>query len=1245
MKNFFSNLFGQKKQPDIKEDVGYRFICNHCFNQIEEGETRYRSLDRKGVDICAPCYKILKQDIARLNNEDFAKEYKEKSAITKDEWLILEPLHTFRMKFKMVNSEHSCLTVAKAFLTYSHRPCFGTRIGNSDQYQWHSYKEVFEQVTRAALALKNLIPQQQAADQLNYVGICAKNREDYFIVDYALLLRNMVSVPIHNTLIPGDMEHIIDNAKICCVFTGSADLTRIYVDLVKQGKCPSLKHIIQFDVLAPEDQSLVQNLPLKLHDYNTLLTKESKEATKLLKLPEDKLLKQLCIVPRDDSQMVTLIYTSGSTGKPKGVVITDSAWNKSVLNSVPCDPYIVISFAPLSHMSDRKHVLLSICNGGRIGIFTGEMENIFEDIKIIRPTIIVSTPRLWNMLFSEYQKFLEDYKKKFQQQEGSVEQVSEGDFVKKVEEKALSDFSPILGGRLQMIVTGGASTSEAVKSFLKKCFHCHINDGYGATEVGGIMDNGYIKENVLFKLVDVPEMGYLQSDKPYPRGEFCVKTETMFSGYFNNDSLTKNMLDEEGFYHTGDIVELQGAKKIKIIDRIKNIFKLAQGEFVAPERLETVYIESQYITNIFVYGNTVRSYVIAVVIPNTEKVLEWAKVNCNVQVDSLNIDWINEHGADPALQKLFADECISLAKKNGLQPYEIPRRFVIDTRPFTVENEMLTASFKLKRVSCENYYKARLEQVYEELEAEEKVKLQADLNQILQSALGKEGSVELDSFSSLGVDSLHAVKIASLIRNKYSIDVPLKLLFAPNANISQLSTFIHDKQSGNANPNQDAVLVDQLKVKVNWMEEVSRLLDPCIDAKNCSSTTPVPLPLPLMNHVLLTGCTGFLGSFLLSNLLLETSNNCKVYCIVRAKSNEEAKSRILESLNLHCLLSNNNNIEKLIQEKLVALAGDLSIEEFGLKNDKKKQQQEEEQQNDNNNNIYNLLASQIEVIYHNAAHVNAVYTFEQLKAANVTATVNVLKFATLQKLKHIHYVSTIGVVQGSNLKFEDAPLTLHSAIDMSSGYSQSKWVSEMLVHTASRERNVPCTVFRPGMIGPDTEHGVGNDNDWVMRLIKGSVMLGSYPDTNERDLDLIPVNHASKAILKISEQDAQAYEHCKKGCAYHVINCQNLVTLEFIFKTIAATSHPKLEKRGFKTWKKMLEEKVKKFQEEKMEDCAEFQAYWPLLTLFKGDSFPQSGGHFDNAMLVAKLGDFKLAKIDQNYIVNFVKQFTSAAVF
>lgn len=158
-----------------------------------------------------------------------------------------------------------------------------------------------------------------------------------------------------------DMEHIIDNAKICCVFTGSADLTQIYVDLVKQGKCASLKHIIQFDTISQQQlqaieaqykdaSSSAQLSALKIHDYATLLAREEKEASKLLKQSEEKIIKQLCVVPHREAQIVTLIYTSGSTGKPKGVIITDSAWNKSVLNAVPCEPYIVIPFAPLSHV-------------------------------------------------------------------------------------------------------------------------------------------------------------------------------------------------------------------------------------------------------------------------------------------------------------------------------------------------------------------------------------------------------------------------------------------------------------------------------------------------------------------------------------------------------------------------------------------------------------------------------------------------------------------------------------------------------------------------------------------------------------------------------------------------------------------------------------------------------------------------------------------------------------------------------
>eukprot|EP01118_Nematostelium_gracile_P002797 TRINITY_DN13119_c0_g1_i1.p1 TRINITY_DN13119_c0_g1~~TRINITY_DN13119_c0_g1_i1.p1 ORF type:complete len:231 (+),score=37.10 TRINITY_DN13119_c0_g1_i1:125-817(+) len=182
-----------------------------------------------------------------------------------------------------------------------------------------------------------------------------------------------------------------------------------------------------------------------------------------------------------------------------------------------------------------------------------------------------------------------------------------------VEKQILRQFSSALGGRTNSIVTGSAPTSQAVIQFLMNCFECGITNGYGSTEVGGISRDGVLDPNVHFKLEDIPDLEYFNSDKPFPRGEILVKTPHMISGYFGDQNKTKESFID-GYFRTGDVGELRNGK-IYIIDRKKNVIKLAQGEFLVPERLENIFCQSELISQIYIHGNSLKSFVVAIVIP------------------------------------------------------------------------------------------------------------------------------------------------------------------------------------------------------------------------------------------------------------------------------------------------------------------------------------------------------------------------------------------------------------------------------------------------------------------------------------------------------------------------------------------------------------------------------------------------------------------------------------------------------
>jgi long-chain acyl-CoA synthetase len=185
------------------------------------------------------------------------------------------------------------------------------------------------------------------------------------------------------------------------------------------------------------------------------------------------------------------------------------------------------------------------------------------------------------------------------------------------------------------MVTGSAPIDSAVLDFLKIVFCCPILEGYGLSETSGaatatdIQDGvpshvGGPVETVKIRLRDVPEMNYLCTDKPYPRGEICFKGPIVFDGYYKRPDKTAEAFDHAGWFMTGDVGIIFPNGSVKIVDRSKNIFKLSQGEYIAPEKLENIFIMSELVAQAFVYGDSLKNCIVAVIVPEEKVVLNWA---------------------------------------------------------------------------------------------------------------------------------------------------------------------------------------------------------------------------------------------------------------------------------------------------------------------------------------------------------------------------------------------------------------------------------------------------------------------------------------------------------------------------------------------------------------------------------------------------------------------------------------------
>jgi amino acid adenylation domain-containing protein/thioester reductase-like protein len=269
-------------------------------------------------------------------------------------------------------------------------------------------------------------------------------------------------------------------------------------------------------------------------------------------------------------------------------------------------------------------------------------------------------------------------------------------------------------------------------------------------------------------------------------------------------------------------------------------------------------------------------------------------------------------------------------------------------------------------------------------------------------------------------------------------------------------------------------------------------------------------------HVFLTGATGFLGAFLLHELLQQTQ--ATVYCLVRAASREEGLHKIQANLERYLLWSGDLN------SRIVPLLGDLSQPALGL-----------------SPQTFQELAHKLDLIYHNGAAVNLVYSYNALRSANVMGTLEILRLASQGKITPVNFISTTDVFSSSYASRtkairEDSPLDEGSQLDK--GYAQTKWVAEKLV-AAANARGIPVCIYRPGMLTGHSQTGACQTNDLMCRIIKGVIQLKAAPDLNQW-VNMTPVDYASKAIVYLSRQQALL------GKSFHIVNPHTLLWSKLI---------------------------------------------------------------------------------------------------
>ncbi|XP_037082117.1 long-chain-fatty-acid--CoA ligase 5-like [Pollicipes pollicipes] len=589
-------------------------------------------------------------------------------------------------------------------------PCLGWRAGVDQPYQWLSYSEM---VRRARHFGSGLVGGGLKPGQGTLVGLYAQNRPEWVLAEYGCYCYSMITVALYDTLGPEACAYIVSHGNISTVLVDSD--ARALSLLEQQPE--ALQHIVHCGPLSEETARRARDAGLRVSSFA-----EVEERGALLDVAE---------IPPRPQDVATISYTSGTTGDPKGVMLTHG----NVLANVSAvllqmgdarlrQDDVMLSFLPLSHTLERMCHVAMYMIGGAVGFFRGDIRGLMDDLKTLQPTCIPAVPRIFNRIHDKAMGAAAKSRLKATLLRWAVA-AKEGEMARQVvradsfwDRWVLAPVRQSLGGRLRMVVVGSAPMAPAVLTFIRAALGCVVLEGYGQTEcvcpctltVPGDNAAGHVGPPLAcgaIKLTDVPEMGY---EAATGRGEVCVRGAAVFKGYYRSPELTHEALDDDGWLHTGDIGQWLPNGTLRIVDRKKNIFKLSQGEYVAPERLENIFIRSPLIGQVFVHGDSLKSCLVAVVVPDEDGVREWLRRAGRPRVP------LTELCALPELKQAVMAELGRVAAQAGLKGFEKVKDVHVVAEPLSTSNGMLTPTLKARRHNIQKHFQAQIDDMYSRLD-------------------------------------------------------------------------------------------------------------------------------------------------------------------------------------------------------------------------------------------------------------------------------------------------------------------------------------------------------------------------------------------------------------------------------------------------------------------------------------------------------------------------------------------------
>lgn len=581
---------------------------------------------------------------------------------------------------------------------YGEKNAFGEREllenGEYGEYKWINYNEFYERVQNFAYGLNML-----GLKPGDHVGIYSTNNLWWQITFYACNISSLVPVPIYDSLGPNAAQYIIQHSECKAVICNPIKMDSL-CNVLKSG--------------TNVEKVLVMSETFEQREENGVLFQSCEKLMKEgCELKEKPVLKE----PNPDDLGV-IMYTSGSTGNPKGCLLTQrnliaGATGLGNLGASFEHHDTYFSFLPLAHIYEMGVEIIGVAHGSAIGFYTGSICNLMKDINALKPTIICAVPRVWNRIYSTMQSKIDTLspikkaliKYIIEQKNLALDNHTP---VSLLSDIVLAPFRQALGGRVRLIVSGGAPILHDVFRFMRAAICTSIIQGYGLTEVAASVcvsevptidsyDNGTVSLTSQIKLRKVEGMNYNPRGE-IKEGEILVRGPHIFQGYYKQEELTREVL-KDGWFSTGDIGRITKEGHINIIDRAKQLVKLSQGEYLSITTLTDIYGTANGVSNIYIYADSMHDGPAAVVVPNKEIIKEW------------KLKGIDEFQNSEVCKKEILSYLNECASNNKLRGFEKIKYILLDNVEFTIDNGLLTPSMKPQWQSLRKKFETAIQEL------------------------------------------------------------------------------------------------------------------------------------------------------------------------------------------------------------------------------------------------------------------------------------------------------------------------------------------------------------------------------------------------------------------------------------------------------------------------------------------------------------------------------------------------------